>query len=88
MTNDNFRFVAGEPVYDADHWDPWADPARLMPVEAFAGSGGGVVEPTDREAELLTVQSNLTTGLDMLNARLSDDAERNDQIVRTIAFRL
>lgn len=46
--------------------------------------GRGTIQPTDQEAGYLLSQSNLTTGIDMMNERLADDVERNLQIIHTI----
>lgn len=44
----------------------------------------GVVLPTTQEAEALSAEPNLTTGLDLLNQRLGADEGRNHQLVEVI----
>ncbi|MFZ4434699.1 MAG: DEAD/DEAH box helicase, partial [Microthrixaceae bacterium] len=44
----------------------------------------GEVEPTEEEAQYLTEQANLTTGINQMNERLARNVERNEQILGSI----
>ena len=77
--------VAGELMGDV-----WKDRIRWLQERRYLSSvkwtplNRGEVAPTEREAELLLDQSNLTTGIDLINERLGDDHERNLQIIGSI----